>query len=114
MLGMNGQKIVSPLHMFMGKEYIACPYCGTEYVRFGMPRYFNGNNAYDASCIYDIRVRGDVMVIPFYCEEGTHEWVVVLGETKGRMKHRIVLTRMHDIIASEMIIRSIQEEETIS
>lgn len=70
---------------------IICPYCGDNYVHFTQARQIPGKDSYKASDVYDIGVRGDVIVIPFWCESGGHEWVLVLGEHKGNISYKTVL-----------------------
>jgi hypothetical protein len=81
--------------MFGNDENLVCPFCKFEYVHFGTPRYISGNDDYSAKEIYDIGVKGDVIVIPFYCEDG-HNWVVILGEHKGHLMYKMVLTGMQN------------------
>lgn len=74
---------ILPTIMVDGHQLIICPFCVTEKlpayhnVHFKTPVYVNGMDAYMAW-----EGRGDLLVIPLYCESG-HNWEVCLGHHKG-------------------------------
>lgn len=71
---------------------VVCPYCKSQptFTHLERPRYFPADN-YQAAGIYDIGVRGSVVVLCFSCEAG-HEWALVMGEHKGAIEVKIMLT----------------------
>lgn len=92
--------------MFSDDRFIECPYCkdNNGYVHLGLPKHISGKDNYEGSKIYDIGVRGDVLVIPFWCEGG-HRWVLVLGEHKGNIIYKVVLTDFESLEDDEAIAK---------
>lgn len=81
--------------MFIDNERMSCPYCGYEYVSVGNPYSFSGNDDYSAAKVFNMEVRGDVLVLP--CEgECGHKWVLALGFHKGQTYWKVVLNEQDD------------------
>ncbi len=82
--------------MFSSETYdgqhpmIHCPVCGGNYVHMRDPEVHHGHDHYDASGVFGIGVRGDVLVVRFD-GECNHSWSLVMGEHKGNMDYDIIL-----------------------
>jgi hypothetical protein len=81
---------------------VVCPFCRegrddnsdvVSHVHVRRRVIFPGKGRGAARGRYGMFVRGDVTAIHFRCEEGQHEWALVLGEDKGAVFVRVVVLR---------------------
>ena len=73
---------------------IVCPVCGYSFVHINDAENLAGNDNYDA--VTDGWVRGDVIVIPMWCEMGC-TWKMQIGFHKGETFIRNVLTEVQHV-----------------
>jgi hypothetical protein len=59
---------------------LVCPFCGFNYNHEGAPQVRHGRDHY----VTQLGVRGDVIVLPFECEQG-HRWALCFGYHKGNI-----------------------------
>lgn len=59
-------------------EQVLCPACDDNHVHIGMPQGVDGQDNYKAW-----KGRGDLVVVPMFCERGRHEWDFCFGFHKG-------------------------------
>lgn len=77
-------------------NYLRCAVCGEPHgIHHGEPISYSGRNSYASPA----SVRGDCIVIPFFCEFGC-KWLLLIGQHKG-----MTLMEMEEITTPALVER---------